>query len=246
MKRKNIIIAILPVLFGLIFLQGCKEDIPTISIFGAFSDPVAIAPLDESLIKITGTTVDLKWETTDPDGDAPLCDVYFGTGENPKLYKAGHSGLTLNVPVAEGSTYYWYVKMYDANKVMTTSAIFSFSVAVAYDINNFVGLFDCDEPGYKHYDCNFTKVNATKISNDNFWDNGWAVEYVFDDYGDVNIIPISYFVAGSTPAKDVTYDITGSGKFNNKAKSFYVDYTVKNHATGATVDHNVHTFVKKN
>jgi hypothetical protein len=245
MKRKNLIIAILPFLFGLFFLQSCEEDIPEISVFGAFSDPTVVAPSNASLIKITGTTTELKWATTDPDGDAPLCDVFFGTAEDPVLYKAGHTGLSLTVPVAEGKSYYWYVKMYDANKVMTTSETWHFSVAVAYDINNFVGLFDCDEPGYKHYDCNFKKISATTVENDNFWDNGWAVQYVFDDYGNVKITPVSYFVKGATPDKDVTYDITGSGKFDNKAKSFYTDYTVKNHATGATVDHNVHTFVKK-
>lgn len=239
MKRKNLIIAILPILFGMFLLQSCTEDVPEPQIFGAFSDPVAVAPLDAALIKVTGTTVELKWATTDPDGDAPLCDVYFGTEEGPALYKAGHTGLSLSVPVVEGQTYYWSVTMYDANKVMTYGHEWHFSVAVAYDINNFVGLFQCDEPGYSKYDCTFKKISNTTVENNNFWDSGWAVQYVFDDYGDVKIIPVSY------TDKGVTYDITGSGKFNNKAKSFYVDYTVKNHATGATVDHNVHTFVKK-
>jgi len=239
MKRKNIIIAILPVLFGLIFLQGCKEDIPTISIFGAFSDPVAVAPMDEALIKITGTTTELKWAATDPEGDAPLSDVYFSTDENPKLFKAGHNALSLTVPVEEGSNYHWYVKMYDVNKVMTTSPIFSFSVLVNYDINKFLGEYECDEPGYKKYMVNMTKVDDNTISNDNFWDSGWAVEYVFDEHGDVNITPVSYESDG------VTYDITGSGKFNNKDMGFYVDYLVVNHETGKTVDENTHTFVKQ-
>jgi len=239
MKRINYIIALLPLLMAVFAFQSCTEEEQTISVFGAFSDPTPVAPLDAALIKVTGTTAELKWATTDPEGDSPLCDVYFGTTETPTLFKAGHTGLSISVPVAEGSTYYWYVKMYDANKVMTTSHTWHFSVAVNYDINNFVGLFDCNEPGYGHYDCNLTKVNATTISSDNFWDSGWAVQYVFDDKGDVNIIPVSY-VSGTT-----TYDITGHGKFDNKTKSFYVDYVVKNHATGATVDSNTHTFVKK-
>jgi hypothetical protein len=239
MKRKNLIIAILPVLFGMFFLQSCTEDVPDPQVFGAFSDPTVVAPLDAALIKITGTTAELKWSSTDPDGDAPLCDVYFGTKEGPDLFKSGHSGLSITVPVVEGQTYYWSVTMYDANKVMTYGPEWHFSVAVAYDINNFVGVFDCNEPGYGHYNCNMTKVDNSTINNDNFWDSGWAVKYKFDDYGKVNIIPVSYVDKG------VTYDITGSGTFNNKAKSFEVDYTVKNHATGATVDHNVHTFVKK-
>jgi len=240
MKRRILIFAILPLLLAVFALPSCTpSDESNATIYWAFTEPTAVAPLDAALIKITGTTVELKWATVDKDGDPVKADVYFGTSDEPPLFKAAHNSLALTVPVEEGSTYYWYVKLTDANGVMTTGPLFSFSVLVNYDINNFVGLFDCDEPGYAHYDCNLTKTNATTISNDNFWDSGWAVEYVFDDKGDVNIIPISY-VSGTT-----TYDITGAGKFNNKTKSFWVDYTVKNHATGATVDHNTHTFVKK-
>jgi hypothetical protein len=245
MKRKNLIIAFMPIIMAIFAFQSCKEDVATVAVFGAFSDPTAVAPLNEALIKVTGTTTELKWATTDPDGDAPLCDVYFGTSDKPGVFKAAHTAKSITVPVAEGSTYYWSVKMKDANGVTTTGPTWSFSVAVNYDINNFIGLFDCDEPGYKHYDTNFSKVNATTVSNDNFWDSGWAVEYVFDDYGNVTITPVSYFVAGATADKDVTYDITGSGKFDNKAKSFYVDYVVINQSTGKTVDSNTHTFVKK-
>ena len=240
MKRKNLIFALLPVLLAVFAMQSCKKDDSSNAvIYGAFTEPTAVAPLNAALIKITGTAVDLKWATTDKDGDAPLCDVYFGTAEDPAVYKAAMTGLTLNVPVAEGSTFYWKVKMTDANKVTTTSPVFHFSVLVNYDIANFVGLFECDEPGYAKYPVNLTKINATTISNDNFWDSGWAVQYVFDDKGNVNIIPVSYV------DKTTTYDITGTGKFNNTTKSFYVDYVVKNHATGAVADSNKHTFKKK-
>lgn len=220
--------------------QSCtEEEVSPVEVYGAFTDPTVVAPLDAELIQITGTTTELKWATTDAEGDPILADVYFGTSEEPELFKAAHNALSLSVPVAEGSTYYWYVKMTDAKGVMTTGPVFSFSVAVAYDINNFVGLFACDEPGYAVYDTNLTKVDDSTISNDNFWDSGWAVEYVFDDYGDVTITPVSYESDGTT------YDITGHGKFNNTDKSFYVDYEVHNQATGALIDGNTHTFVKK-
>jgi hypothetical protein len=239
MKRKNLIYAILPLLLAVFVLQSCKEEEPIPQVFYAFTEPTAVSPLDGTLIKITGTTAELKWASTDADGDAPVADVYFGEAANPPLFKAANAGLAITVPLTEGKTYYWKITMYDANKVMTYGPIWHFSVAVAYDITNFVGVFDCNEPGYGHYNCNFTKVSATTVSSDNFWDSGWAVSYVFDDYGNVNITPVSYVDKG------VTYDITGTGKFDNKAKSFYVNYLVKNHATGATVDSNTHTFVKK-
>lgn len=240
MKRRNLIFALLPLLLAVFALPSCtKSDDSNATIYWAFTEPTAVAPLDAALIKITGTTTELKWATVDKDGDPIKADVYFGESDEPPLFKAAHNSLAITVPVAEGSTYYWYVKLTDANGVMTTGPLFHFSVLVNYDINNFVGLFECDEPGYAKYNVNLTKINATTISNDNFWDSGWAVQYVFDDKGDVKIIPISYV------DKTTTYDITGAGKFNNKTKSFWVDYTVKNKATGATVDHNVHTFVKK-
>jgi hypothetical protein len=239
MKRKNLILAVLPIFMVVLALQSCKEEEPIPQVFQSFTEPTAVAPLDAALIKVTGTTAELKWASTDADGDPVLANVYFGTAATPPLYKTGNAALSLSVPVVEGQTYYWKVTMIDANKVMTYGPVWHFSVAVSYDINNFVGVMDCNEPGYGHYNCNFTKVSATTVSNDNFWDSGWAVSYVFDDYGNVNIIPVSYV------DKAVTYDITGTGKFDNKAKSFYVNYLVKNHATGATVDSNTHTFVKK-
>ena len=240
MKRKNLILAILPLFMVVLALQSCKEEEPIPQVFQSFTEPTPVAPLDAALIKVTGTTAELKWASTDADGDPALANVYFGTAENPPLFKTGNAGLSLSVPVVEGQTYYWKVTMIDANKVMTYGPVWHFSVAVSYDINNFVGVFDCNEPGYGHYNVNLTKVNATTISNDNFWDSGWAVSYVFDDYGDVKIIPVSYVDKG------VTYDITSvAGKHDNKTKSFWVEYLVKNHATGATVDHNTHTFVKK-
>lgn len=246
MKRKNLIIAILPFLFGMFFLQSCEEEIPTISKFGAFSDPTAVAPLDAALIKVTGTTAELKWATTDPDGDAPLCDVYFGTDEDPVLFKAGHTGLSLSVPVAEGSTYHWYVKMYDANKVMTTGPVWSFSVEVNYTISNFVGKYECDEPGYAKYACNLKKIDDSTVENDNFWDSGFAVKYKFDNKGKVNIIPVVVPQVKLSATLTADIEITGSGTFNNKTNGFVVEYYVKDNKNKATVyDHNVHTFVKK-
>ena len=239
MKRKSFIAAILPMLLVIFAVQSCSKEEGTFKTYGSFSEPTVVAPLNGYLATSTNNSIELKWDTSDPEGDAPISDVYFGTSDKPELFKEGHSGLSITVPVIEGKYYYWMVKMKDANGVMTSSAVFDFSVKVNYDINNFVGVFDCDEPGYAHYDCNLTKIDDSTVENDNFWDSGWAVQYVFDEYGNVNIIPVSY-VSGST-----TYDITGHGKFNNNDKTFYVDYLVKNHASGATVDSNTHTFVKK-
>ena len=239
MKKNKLIFALLSALFGFFALQSCTKDNTTFKVYHSFSTPMVTAPLNGAHVSITGTTVDLKWVSTNTDGAAIKGDVYFGTTEAPALYKTGLTVLTLNVPVVQGAVYYWYVVMTDANNVKTTSPIWNFSVAVNYTITNFVGLYDCNEPGYKHYDCNFTKVDNNTVKNDNFWDSGWAVNYVFDSYGKVTLTPVTY-VSGTT-----TYDITGSGTFNPLTNGVIVNYVVTDHATGKPADTNTHTFVKK-
>ena len=239
MKINKLIFALLLVLMGLFALQSCTKDNTTFKVYGSFSKPSATAPLTASEIYITSNTVDLKWATTDSDGDVPKCDVYFGTTDKPGLYKKAHNSLTLNVPVLEGKTYYWYVIMTDANNIQTKGDLFSFAVLAKWDINKLVGLFDCDEPGYKHYDCNFTKVGSNTITNDNFWDSGYAVNYVFDSNGNAILTPVTYTGGAKT------YDITGDGAFDIKTGGLVIHYVVKNHATGAVEDDNTHTFIKK-
>jgi len=99
MKRKNFIAAMLPVLFGLFALQSCTKEEGSFTIYNAFTVPTAGAPLDAAQIYPTGTTVDLKWVTTDKDGDTPKADVYFGTDAKPALVKSGVAALTYTVPV---------------------------------------------------------------------------------------------------------------------------------------------------
>lgn len=233
---------------GLVSLQSCEDEAGTlVTEHNTFSVPVAVAPADAGVVP-AGTTTTLKWSAT--GGNADKWDVYFGESDHPALYKAAHNLQSLSVPVVEGSTYYWYVGTVDANGIETFSPVFHFTVKVTLNIDNFIGTFDCEEPGYAHYDCNLTKINANTIENDNFWDSGWVVQYVFDDMGNVTITPKT-FKTSST----VTYVVTGEGKYDNTTGEFYTDYeVVKNTYTlkleGNTVvsavnDANTHTFVKK-
>lgn len=109
-----------------------------------------------------------------------------------------------------------------------------------FNVENFTGLYDCDEPGYAHYDVNFTKVNDSVIIADNFWDSGWDVQYLFhaNPNQTVEIIPWSYTTSSGT-----TYEVTGSGTFDGCTGSFKVNYVVKKN--GANYDVNTHTFTKK-
>ncbi|WP_038030164.1 DUF4843 domain-containing protein [Thermonema rossianum] len=105
-----------------------------------------------------------------------------------------------------------------------------------FDINTFIGTYDCLEPGYATYEVNFSLVSGTTLKNDNFWDVGAEIDYVFASDGASVTIPTqtfgSYEVDGSSPSKPNTCD-----------GSFKVDYQVR--SGGAVIDDNTHTFTKK-
>ncbi len=109
-----------------------------------------------------------------------------------------------------------------------------------FDIDNFIGMYECDEPGYAVYNVEFTAVNDSIIIADNFWDSGWDVQYKFhkDLSETVTIIPWSW-----TTGSGVLYEVTGSGKYNGCDGSFVVNYVVKRN--GADYDVNTHTYTRQ-
>jgi hypothetical protein len=247
MKRK-ILFYVTALALVVMMLPGCqKDDSIAFTEKNTFSVPVATAPVNEAAIA-PATTTTLTWSAT--GGSADNWDVYYGESDDPELYQAGHNSQSISVPVVEGHTYHWYVATKDENGIETFSPVFSFSVKVTLNINNFVGTYDCDEPGYAHYDVHATKINATTIEIDNFWDSGFVLRYEFDDMGNVNIIPKTF-----PQSATVTYVVTGSGVYNNATGEFEVEYQVVrntytfkiegNTVVTAVLDANTHTFVKK-
>jgi len=95
-----------------------------------------------------------------------------------------------------------------------------------FNINNFTGVFDCDEAGYDVYSVNFTKdpVLANTISNDNFWDfaaPGSVVKYTLSgDFEEKVTVPHQTFTFF-----DATVGwVEGSGTYNGCDNSMTVDY----------------------
>lgn len=128
MKRKNIILVMLLVLAGLFTMQSCnKDDASTVITEQAFTQPEIISPAvrADGTVLFTGSTVNLTWKSVNP-GDPEKWDVYFGTSENPPLYKAAHTAQTLTVPVVDGQEYFWKVVVVDANGVATKTPVNSF------------------------------------------------------------------------------------------------------------------------
>lgn len=245
MKRKNLIFAILPVLMAVFAMQSCtKSDDSNATIYYAFTEPTVVAPLDAALIKISGTTVELKWAATDADGDAPKCDVYFSTDSEPKLYKANHNALSLTVPVELGATYHWKVTMKDANGVMTYGPTWSFTIFEPIGI--FVGNYNVDEPAEDWtYDVSFKKLtaNTLKIGNgagkyDGWWAS-WPAVFTLDFAKNTYSMPKTDFGGG--------YEGVESGTINQTTGTMVGNYTIWQTKAGVTkiIEEGVHTYTKK-
>lgn len=240
MKRRNIMLVMLVALAGILALQSCKKDNTTFTIYNAFTDPTLTAPLDGSTIKITGTTVDLKWVSTDKDGDTPTGDVYFGTDPKPALYKAGNTGTTLTVPVVLGNTYYWHVTMKDAHGVMTYGPTWSFTVYEPIGI--FVGNYNVLEPAEDwNYDVSFKKLtaNTLQIGNGAFkydgWWASWKAVFTLDFTKNTYSMPLTDFGGG--------YSGIESGAINTTTGQMIGTYTV--YQNGKSIETGTHTYNKK-
>jgi hypothetical protein len=147
MKRKSIITAVLPVLVFLFALQGCTKygSNPPIEHF-AFSTPEIVSPANEAYTYTTASTVDLTWASVNESGDPVKADVYFGTSDNPPLYKADHNALTLSVPIEKGVTYFWRVVMKDANGITTPGPTWSFTPLCPFVASMAVGSYHAVSP----------------------------------------------------------------------------------------------------
>lgn len=114
---------------GLFTIQSCKkEDVGSYKTYSSFTTPVILAPVNGDFISVSGTTVDLKWESTSADGDPQNWDVYFGTTDSPPLVKVGNTSMTYTATVAKGVEYFWHVIGHDANGTLVRSETWSFEV----------------------------------------------------------------------------------------------------------------------
>lgn len=110
----------------------------------------------------------------------------------------------------------------------------------AFNIDNFVGTYDVDEPGYGVYEVNAAAIDVDTLQIDNFWDSGWAVNYVFS--GDLNqtvLIPAQSADFGD----GLILTVTGSGTYDGCTGNFSVQYSVDGN-DGVNYDTNTHTFTK--
>ena len=188
MKKRNISLVILLLISVIFTFQSCQEEEGTLVTFGAFTQPVLVAPANDAFLSPAGTTVDLKWSSTDAEGDPEKWDIYFGTSDNPDLVKTGHNSQTYTVTVTKGNEYFWRVVGTDANGIPTRSATWSFKIidpeadmymAMSWttDVKTSVGL-DLDPE--EAVDLRLLIVDATDESIVDAADGASATEEYFD------------------------------------------------------------------
>ncbi|MGD0754297.1 MAG: hypothetical protein ABR927_04470 [Bacteroidales bacterium] len=235
MKRKIIYFVTLLTILGLVTIQSCKKAAPVgFGIHHVFTAPVAVAPANDSTITISGTTVDLTWASTNPDGDPVFANVYFGTSSTPPLYKSGATALTLTVSVELGQTYYWHVTMIDANNQMTAGPTWNFTVFEPIAI--FVGDFTADEPAEAYtYPISFAKSSPTTLLTDNYWNSGWAATFTLDFTAKTYSMPLTTWAGG--------YSAIESGTIDPKTGTMTGNYTIY-HPAGVAIETGVHTYTK--
>lgn len=90
---------------------------------------IAISPVSGASISQTSTTVNLIWQSEDPDNDISTHDLYFGEIEDPDVYETDITTSRYNdIPVEAGKIYYWKIVTKDSVGNESTSNIFTFSV----------------------------------------------------------------------------------------------------------------------
>lgn len=112
----------------------------------------------------------------------------------------------------------------------------------AFNLLNYAGDYNCDEPGYAVYPVNFTIKDCYTITNHNFWDGGFEIDYVLDPDALTVTIPLQTIDGSDFGLGDL--DVEGSGTFDPETFKMVVDYTVKASGGGTVYDDNTHTFTK--
>src|SRR5665647_1932242 len=217
MKRKNIILAILPIILAIFALQSCtKEDSTTFTIHNAFTQPATTSPVvrPDGTVLFTGTTVNLTWTSENKGNNAVSWNVYFGTEASPALFQSGVTAQTIAVPVEDGITYNWKVEIVDANKVKTTSEVYTFTavngtnpdinidLTVSTDVKTAIGL---DKTADQVVDLRFLVLKKSDMSIVATIDDGAANE----SYSDFGTLPDGDYVLGV----DI-YSTINAGNFN--------------------------------
>ena len=90
------------------------------------STPEYISPaLGETM---SSGNVNLSWNSTDDDGDSLVYDLYFGTSEEPEIFRENLQSNTFDLSSLSSNTYYWKIIVKDNNDGQTLGQTWFFKV----------------------------------------------------------------------------------------------------------------------
>ena len=142
----------------------------------------------------TGTDITLDalltWQAvTDPDGDAVVYDVFFGTVASPAtVVSTGQAGNTYTPSLSAHTTYYWKVVAKDPNGGTSESSVWSFTT-----LNNSPGALTLTAPADEETSVSLDAVllwqEVTDPDND---------EVTYDVYFGTDILPSTIASSGQS------------------------------------------------
>jgi len=156
------------------------------------------------------------WSVTGATLQSVSADTKTATISFPTVPQGNTATITVGETMASG------VEGPDKNLLVTVKSFCTFN------INNFIGTFDCDEAGYGIYPVNFTKhpTLVNTIVNDNFWEfaaPGSLLNYTLSgDFNEVVTVPRQTFTFGDL---EVGW-VEGSGTYNGCDHTMIVEYIV--------------------
>ena len=88
------------------------------------SQPELLNPAINTMV--SGSNIDLTWNTTDEDGDPLIYDLYFGTDENPPMHLEGYEKTVYSISIEAGNSYYWKIVSKDNKGGVSIGPIWNF------------------------------------------------------------------------------------------------------------------------
>lgn len=231
--------------------------------------PSIVVPLDEAILFARDGDVVLDWtDSTDPEGDTVVYDVYIDTA-NPPLNIAtsfsGDSEYNSTSVLVENTKYYWHVKAKDASGNSYTTETFSFAYlgssgpavpALAEAVID--GTLSLDEAivwgetlGAESYDVYIDEMNppVTKVASDV---SGLELEYIVknkDIPSDITIaIPKTYYarvvaknIDGETESPVISFTPQMTGIYTDVRGAESLDYPWVRLGAQVWMTHNLRT-----
>jgi len=158
MKRKNIVLVSLLILFGFL-IQSCSKDDTTFTTRETATIPVSVSPAVSShgtvLCPGPDSTATLGWTYNDLSSATHTWTVYFGEAKKPPVVATGVTATSYVVKVKEAKTYYWKVETVDAKGIVSTSPTYHFIAVIGTNDKMFVNLI-CETDVKKQMGLDYT------------------------------------------------------------------------------------------